>query len=514
MRREDPTPRPAARALAGALLALAAPAGRAAAQEGAPPERPRGVLLIAIDALRADHLSVLGYDRETTPNLDALAAEGTLFAEAYAAAPLPIPAHVALLTGCEPLLARRVLPDGTGTPEQRWSIPDALPRLAVEFLAAGYRTGAFVADRSLQPALGFAPGFQEFLLAARAERGAETLAERMLGWVRGLPRDARWFALLHLGDLERCWFEPDLAREEFFAPREELDFVPPVGSTNDVFFAIPNERWRGGSRTLGHYEAIYDGHLRRLDEDLGHLLGSLRSARLMDDTVVCVVGTYGVQFGEAGLYLCSGRYSMADLHVPWIVRAPGATPAELAPEQGRVDALASLLDVAPTLVELAGLPPPTGMQGLSQARYVRGAGGGRPPTGTTRLHAFASCGLQEGVAIVAWPRHALEFLVPDRTLHADMRRSWSGEDRLGEGRTTVRFYDRLEDPFPPLESPVPTPAPPEFEAMRERALTWLENVSQAQRVLQENLLFHERVDPETVRRLRDAGYLGQPIGER
>ena len=487
--------------------------------QGARP--PRGVLLIAVDAMRADHLGCYGYDRDTSTNIDALAAEGTRFVETYASAPLALPAYVSLFTGCEPMLARRVLPDGEATDEQRWNLPESLPRVAVEFLAAGFDTSALVDDKSLQPSFGFRAGFQRYEVTEDDERGAERLAERMLQWIRGRGRDQRWFGVLHLNDLERCWFVPDTTVDNYYSVRPELNYIPAVGSTTEAFFAVPFDRWRG-SLTLGRYEAIYDGHLRRLDDAIGRLLNGLRASRLLDDTLICLVGTYGMQFGEAGLYLRSGRYSMADLHVPWIVRMPGANGprAGAAATSGSgsggqvVEALSSLLDVGPTLIDLAGLPAPSGMQGLSQAAHARAAadpGADGLDARTTRTMAFASCGLQEGVLVIDQSGYCLESLVPDRTLSSGMRRSWFGEDRLGEIQWTQRFYDRRVDPHPPLETPVPSPAPAAFEEMRRRATVWLENVTLARRVLQENLLFHERVEPSVVERLKATGYLAGDV---
>ena len=495
----------------GALALGVLLASSALAQEPSDEGRPRGILLIAVDGLRADHLGSFGYDRDTTTHLDALAAEGTTFTQAFTSSPLPVPSYVALFSGCEPLLARRVLPDVEATDEQRWNIPDELPRLAVEFLAAGYNTTAFVDDQALQSAFGFSAGFQDYLLTADNERGAEKQTTRVLQWIRGRKRDKRWFAVMHLNDLERCWFVPNLETETYYQPRVGAGFIPAVSSANDAFFAIPHDRWRG-SRTLGQYEAIYDGHLRRVDQALGRLFTGLRASKLLDETIVCVVGTYGVQFGEAGLYLRAGRYSMADLHVPWILRVPRRWNAEVETTGNRIEALASLLDVGPTLVDLAGLPSPIGMQGISQAKYVFPPGEGEPPEGTTRTEAYASCGLQEGVTVIDWSRYCLEFLVPDRTLSSLMRRSWFGEDRLGEVQSTVRFYDRSVDPHPPLGIAIPSPPPPEFDEMRTRATRWLENVTLARQVLQENLLFHERVDEATVERLKAEGWLGRKVG--
>src|SRR5262245_6851668 len=121
------------------LAMLAACGSRTA--EGVGP----GVLVIGVDALRADHLAVHGYDRDTSPVLTSLAQEGVRFEQAFTSAPQLIPAHVALLTGCEPSVARRFLaPEFEGLNERRWQIPARVPRMAVEFLAAGYATAAFV----------------------------------------------------------------------------------------------------------------------------------------------------------------------------------------------------------------------------------------------------------------------------------------------------------------------------------------------------------------------------------
>lgn len=478
-----------------------------------PHEPPRGVLLVVVDALRADHVRSLGYDRETTPYLDQMAAEGTSFAQCFASAPLAIPSHVALVSGCEPLLARRVLPEGGGSEEQRWSIPDELPRLPVEMLANGFATAAFVDDRAFSEAFGFDAGFQEFHVSPRQARGAELLAREALQWIKTRGRSERWFLLLHLNDLERCWYVPDLAREDFFQPRPTSSFVPPVGATNDVFFAIPNDRWRGGARTLGQYEAIYDGHLLRVDEAIGRLVDGLRASGQLESTLVSVVGSYGVQFGEAGLVLRSGRYSMADLHVPWIVRVPERWRREGEPRARVADGLASLVDVMPTLLTLSGLEPPRGIRGLSQAAQVLPPELGRDPRSPRPL-AFATCGLQEGLAAIAWPGDVLELYFPDRSQEEVLRRSWFGDDRVAESALPARFYDRRRDPFPPLTAAPPEPGAPGYRELRAEAERWYENVTLAQRVLQENLFLHERVDEETVAKLRDAGFLGRPSGGR
>src|SRR4029453_3282621 len=116
-------------------------------------------------------------------------------------------------------------------------------------------------------------------------------------------------------------------------------------------------------RTLGDYEATYDGNVRRLDQALQQLFNNLRLQGRYENTTIVVVGTYGVQFGEAGLFLTSGRYSVAGVRVPWIMRLP-TLPEER--RGGEVAGIASSLDLAPTLLETVHVQRPRGMHGVSQ----------------------------------------------------------------------------------------------------------------------------------------------------
>src|ERR1700745_2062286 len=122
-----------------------------------------GVLVIAIDGLRADHLGSFGYDRPTTPVIDGLAAQGVAFTSAWSASPDMLASHAAILTGCDPLLSRRPDVHGNGRESAlaAWYIPDSVPRVAQQFLAHGFATAAFIDHASISPVRGFARGFQE-----------------------------------------------------------------------------------------------------------------------------------------------------------------------------------------------------------------------------------------------------------------------------------------------------------------------------------------------------------------
>ena len=466
----------------------------------------QGVLVIAIDGLRADHVSALGYDRPTTPSLDALARDGVLFAQAFASSPSLLPSHASLLTGCEPTVARRFLPNEfEGLKENRWRIPPRVPHLAIELLSAGYATAAFLDDALLEPVHGFGPGFQvhQFLSEDSAQdwegRQPARLVDHLLLWLRPLPSQRPWFAYLHISELERFWPTPDKDWDGYFQPRPELNRVPPVGNTDSVFFAVPRSRWRGGPRLLSQYEASYDGHLRAIDAELERLFASLRRLGRFERTTILVVGTYGIQFGEAGLYACGGRYSMADLHVPWILRPS----QEQECTRGRVtQALVSLLDVAPTVLELEGLAIPPGMHGVSEAACA----GPREPAGSAREFAFASCGVQEGCALIG-QRYCLEYLVPAGTEDAQLRRSWFGDWVEPSLDPSLRFYDRLATPYPPLTAGLRTGPDEEFERFRNKAAEWLRDMNEV-RVHLQAVAGSSPLDEAALQRLRDKGYLG------
>ncbi|MFM7296013.1 MAG: sulfatase [Planctomycetota bacterium] len=353
-----------------------------------------GVLLVAIDSLRADHVTCYGYDRATTPVIDALAGEGVRFSNAWSAAPAILPSNAALLSGCDPRIAQRVLPpDVQGTTLSYWSLPREAPHLAQELLGTGHATAAFVDHPQLGPALGLARGFEEFQGVPRSDEAVvrrpspEELAERFSSWIASRAQGERWFAFLHFGGLEGFGWDPAEPWEHRFAPRPGLESVPPVGDGEHVFHALPRSRWSGGARSLGEHEASYDGAIARIDAAIGVCIDSLRRRGLLGDTTVVVCGTRGISFGESGLIGDSGTLDPVDLSVPLVIRPaagrrfdPGATRT----------AVASLVDVAPTVLSLCGAPVPPDMQGVSLAPALSD-----DATRPRRL-AFAGCALFEG----------------------------------------------------------------------------------------------------------------------
>jgi arylsulfatase A-like enzyme len=477
--------------------------------------RGRGVLVIAIDALRADHLSCYGYDRATTPVFDGLAQQGAAFLETWSTAPELLPAHASILTGCDPLLARRRASSDSGPAIEStsWFIPDGVPRLAQQFLAHGFATAAFVDHPALSQIHGFDKGFQDFFgfreetVSPQMQYGFEGVASKLVNWLRARDPTQDWFAYVHVNDLERVWTRPgDDPSDSYFEPRPELSQVPPVAEADHVFFAVPRSRWTGGTLSLAEYETRYDGALHLLDKNLGGLFTRLRGGEKLKNTTIVIVGTYGISFGESGLYADSGTLSDVDLRVPMIVRPPahGTEPRAI-----RSTNLASIEDLAPTLLDLLGVPVPKGMQGVSQKGVFEGK------VEPARTIAFASGGLQRGIAAID-ARWCWERTLPGRGASDVIAMSWYGDDVTHVGAPRTFLHDRGSGA---PGSPRPSPAAkghledgahsPDDEArLGQAAHDWFDWIDQARLALHSPPGMLDKVRPDVLLELKQRGFLG------
>jgi uncharacterized sulfatase len=418
--------------LAVSLLALLSACGGGSSSAAV---QRHGVLVVAIDCLRADRTSLAGYDRDTTPFLDSLASESVVFDRHYTVTPDVLPSHASLLTGCDPRIGNR--PRLVGLGGQSLFLPRIVPRLSRTFLAGGYRTAAFPDSPGFSASHGFESGFEQFLNFSEgnsgeaADHGLVAVASRFQRWLRGLGESENWFAYMQVQDLERIWIQEDPANDRRFDPRPELDFVPPLSANNQSFFAVPRSRWNGGASTLGEYEARYDGNLRECDQTLGRLVTWLKLKGYWETTTLVVTGTYGIGFGEEGLFLESGMLTESDLRVPWLIRP---APSLGLPTNLRVDQLTNALDIAPTLLEICNLGIPQGMHGLSHLEAIHGT------KSDLRQYSFAAGGVLEGFAVVTKQDHFLR-LKPGALTSRALRISYFGSQ---EGPPQEEEGNRIE----------------------------------------------------------------------
>jgi len=278
-------------------------------------------VLVSIDTTRADRIGAYGADGARTPTLDALAARGTRFAEAIAPTPMTQPSHASLFTSVEPP-THGLRTNGSAV------LRDDLPTLAEHLQGAGYATAAFVGALVLESQFGFDRGFDHYddtmeprvggTGLGRLQRRADAVVDSALRWLETAPD--RFFAFVHL-----------------FDPHEPYD--------------APS--WLARLRT----GSAYDAEIAYADRHLGRLLDALADRWPDGSTLVVVTSDHGESLGEHGEPTHSYTVYEATQHVPLLFAGPGVPPHTV------VEGPVRLIDVAPTLLALAGAEALPGGQG-------------------------------------------------------------------------------------------------------------------------------------------------------
>ena len=326
------------------------------------PRLPQRLLLVTVDTLRADRLGCYGQTLPLTPRLDALAAEGALLEQVIVPVPRTTQSTASLLTGLHPV--------HHGARGLFSRMPTGGFRTLAEILAEdGFKTAAFTSNLFLRPGQGFERGFALYdNPQGRWERnGAERTVEDALDWVRG-QAGRRWFLWVHL--LDPHWsYEPAPPFDRFAGGLREED--------SRLFEEVAHGGVSKGEVVFGHALAgpecdhlrlLYDGEVAATDAAIGSLVGGLRGQGLLEGSLVVITADHGESLGEHGYKFAHGEYLYDDtLRVPALVLAPGLIPAGL-----RLRRLVRNFDLMPTILDLMGLKPPAGLDGISRARELRG----------------------------------------------------------------------------------------------------------------------------------------------
>lgn len=293
----------------------------AAAREARTP--PPSILLVTIDTVRADRLTPYGLADASMPNLERLAREGVVFDQAGTVAPLTLPAHASLMTGLLPPV--HGVRDNADAP-----LAARHTTLAERYAAKGYRTGAFVGSVVLDPERGLAQGFEVYEsvdphAVPRQQRRGDAVVSSALRWLDGAAAQ-RFFLWTHLYDAHAPYDAPPPYRDAHLDP--------------------------------------YVAELLFVDAQIGRLLAALDRLGLAANTYVIVVGDHGEGLGDHGENTHGFGLFESVLHVPLIVRGPGLRP-------GRVAEVVRLVDIAPTVLSLTGIPSEK-VDGAPFVRALRG----------------------------------------------------------------------------------------------------------------------------------------------
>jgi arylsulfatase A-like enzyme len=411
------------------------------------------VVLVSLDTLRADHLGCYGYERPTSPRIDAFASESFLFADAVSQSAWTRPAHASMLTGLHPrehgivtMLKTAVLSADASTLPARLS-------------AAGYRTAAFTGGANMAAEFGFDNGFDVYRSPGRRIENHLPHIRKWLGRIGDDP----FFLMVH-------GFDPHRPYKSEPVDRRALGLGPvPARGINRACTETKSKA------QMAPFVAEYDAAVHRGDRGFGALLDLLRERGLYERTVVVLTSDHGEEFLEHGRCFHIRTLYREVVRVPLIVRVPGAEPARIA---GVVPASVA---IAPTVLELVGargrsFPGPSLLPamvaGAASFPFVVSETGSRVgPQGYGRVRAITSD--------------------TEKLVH------WIDQDR-------VEYYDLQADPF----ETIPAAGGPRADAMMARLQRW--ESTHARRLHATNA----RAVPEHVQRaLKALGYVTEEGGE-
>lgn len=302
--------------------------------------RPRSVVLISLDTLRADHLGIYGYRRATSPRMDALfGREGVVVDRTYSQAANTPGGHIAMLKGVWPTTGFKP------SPFRLWQSEGVLS-LSEVLRVRGYRVAAFTEDALLDGPAGFNRGFddgyyEELEVQGRAKGHIEQTFDRGLDWLRAHPDDPV-FLFLHTYQVHHPYTPPPHYAARF---PSAADATAPARDIN-----------------------AYDAEIVYTDEQMARLVSAIDALGRRDDTLLIVTSDHGEEFGEHGRRQHGSNATNEILHVPMLLRAPGLLPAGV-----RRDGPMALMDLPSTVLDLLGYDAPESMRGRSLAAHLRDA---------------------------------------------------------------------------------------------------------------------------------------------
>ncbi len=330
---------------------------RRAAAPTPPPRSAAGprpnVILYVVDTLRADHLGCYGYDRPTSPHIDALARQSVLFEDAQAQAPWTRPSVASLMTG--------LIPPRHGAVKLRSSLGTEMPTLAEILHGQGYATAAWVTNMNVSPRWGFGRGFDRYEYLEESDQSKEmyqpagVVHAASLQWLREIG-DKPFFLYLHVSDVHGP-YTPDEAHAARF---ERIDLRPKDDSIIRQLRALRLRRHGATPEQAQWLASLYDGEIAQLDDAFGDFIGKLRDSGVLDRAIFVFVADHGEEFLDHG-GLSHGKTLYQELlHIPLFIRFPQAAHGGR-----RVHEIVQHVDIFATLLDALGIAAPADIDGHS-----------------------------------------------------------------------------------------------------------------------------------------------------
>lgn len=356
---------PRRRTVLASLLAAGAALAAALVPACGRPPGPPTVVLISLDTLRPERLGAYGNAPGVSPAVDALARRAVVFDQALANSPYTLPSHMTMLTGLDPV-AHGVKRDGDVLSSRVTTLAEALA-------AAGFRCGAFTDGGFVSSRYGFPQGFEVFddkrdWSPEGAVNGMRRILPRALEWLDAQGDEQPLFLFVHTFDAHAPFQEGDPQSIERFRARGADDGPRDHELFRLRFLHQMNMLRISEYRRMAELLNDYDAGVHDADAGVAELLDWLEDHGRLEDALVIVTSDHGESFSDHGIHVGHGIGLTDDeIHVPLLLKLPGDEAAGR-----RVAAAVDLTDLAPTVLDVLGVPAPPEMQGESLLGALRG----------------------------------------------------------------------------------------------------------------------------------------------
>ena len=345
---------------------------------------PRNMIVFLMDTLRADHVGPLGHARGTTPNLDAIARDALVFSQANSTSSWTKASVASLMTSRLPSLH-----GVEGYPDR---LRDSEVTLARVFSEAGYRTCAvgyntWVFNPKFNLGSGFQDVFEVFDQSREGGARADAVVAEALDWILRAP-EKPFLLYVHTIDPHEPYVPDAQYRARFVEPYAgEL-----TGRLEGPGRHTPRKKKDVSEADLAFLRSLYDAEIAFADAMLGQLAQRLAELGLWDETTLVFTSDHGEEFLDHGSWSHGGTLYQEQLHVPLVLKPPASAGVEAR----RCELPVSLLDVAPTLCELARLPLRPSFTGRSLLQVYRGSAAAHPIVAELRREGQHQVSVRDG----------------------------------------------------------------------------------------------------------------------
>jgi len=305
------------------------------------------IILISIDALRADHLGIYGYHRDTSPFLDTFAEENILFENYFTVIPKTGPSFTTLFTG--------KYPGNHGVLQNRLVIGNENTMLA-EVLQSKYQTYAIIGNPTLNTRRGYSKGFDEF--TSFLNTTAKRFTADAIAWTENkINKEEPFFLWIHYLDPHGPYAPPKQYKNLFVddpyyneSKEAAIDYEPIEGlNQNFIRGAIPKYQRLEDINKTDYYISQYDAEIRTIDQEISRLMQSLDRQGLSDDSIIIITSDHGESLDENNYYFEHGNLvNEGSIHIPLIIKLPGSKNSK------KIDSILQNTDLFQTLLHIIG----------------------------------------------------------------------------------------------------------------------------------------------------------------